>query len=191
VQVRAPLEGAVMAETSKKVPVKTDKTSASAQARRPFRRFRREMDSLFEDFFGGRPHFRRSFLKNAKAGFGAIPAVALTETAKAYQITSELPGGMDEKNVEVTFADGVLTIKGEKQQEREEKKKGYCMRERSSGSFERTFEMSEGIDTNKIIASFKKGVLAVTLPKTAEARTAERKITVKAGGSAPRSKALR
>ena len=88
---------------------------------------------------------------------------------------------MDEKNVEVTFAEGVLTIKGEKQEEREEKKKGYYMRERSSGSFERTFQVPEGIDTDKIKASFKKGVLAVTLPKSAEARRAERKIAVKAG----------
>ena len=65
------------------------------------------------------------------------------------------------------------------------------MRERSSGSFERTFQVSEGIDTDKITASFKKGVLAVTLLKTAEARRAERKITVKAGGSVPKPKASR
>jgi HSP20 family protein len=128
-------------------------------------------------------------LRRAKAGFGAIPAVALAETDKAYQITSELPSGMDEKNVEVTFANGILTIKGQKQEEREEKEKDYYMRERSSGSFERTFQVSEGIDTDKITASFKKGVLAVTLPKTAEARRAERKITVKAGGSVPKPKA--
>ena len=174
------IERRVMAETNNKVPVKTDKTPSSPQ-RRPFPRFRREMDSLFEDFFGGRPHFRHSFLRRAKAGFGAIPAVDLAETDKAYEITSELPGGMDEKNVEVTFANGVLTIKGQKQEEREEKKKGYYMRERSSGSFERTFQVSEGIDTDKITASFKKGVLAVTLPKSAEARRAEKRITVKTG----------
>jgi HSP20 family protein len=150
------------------------------------------MDSLFEDFSGGRPHFRRSFSGRAKAGFGAIPTVALTETDKAYEIVSQLPGGMDEKNIEVTFADGVLTIKGEKQEEREEKKKSYHMRdERSSGSFERTFHVSEGIDTDRITASFKKGALAVSLPKSAEARRAERNITVKAGGSVPKSKALR
>ncbi len=170
-----------MAETTNKVPVKIEKTPASAQARRPFPRFRREMDSLFEDFFGGRPHFRRSFWRGPRAGFGAIPPVALTETDKAYQITSQLPGEMDEKNVEVTFANGVLTIKGEKQEEREEKKKGYYMRERSSGSFERTFQVPEGIDTDKIKASFKNGVLAVTLPKSAEARRAEKKIAVKTG----------
>ena len=176
------------------MPVKTERTPASAQvARRPFDRFRREIDSLFEDFFGGRSPSRRSLLSiaRAKVVLGAIPAVDVTETDKAYQITSELPVGMGEKNVEVKYANGVLTIKGEKQEEREQKKKGYHMRERSSGSLERTFEVSEGIDTNKITASFKKGVLAVTLPKNAEARRAERKITVKAGGSVPKSKALR
>jgi HSP20 family protein len=79
----------------------------------------------------------------------------------------------------VTFAKGVLTIKGEKREEREEKKKGYHMRERSLGSFERTFQAPEGIDTDKIRTRFKKGALAVTLPKTAEARRAERKLAVK------------
>jgi HSP20 family protein len=171
----------VMAETNHNVPVKTEKTPASPQARRPFPRFRREMDSLFEDFFGGRPHFRRPFLRRARPGFGAIPAVDLTETDKAYLIISQLPGEMDEKNVEVRFADGVLTIKGEKQEEREEKKKGYYMRERSCGSFERSFQVPEGIDANKIKARFKKGVLSVTLPKTPEARRAEKKLAVKAG----------
>jgi HSP20 family protein len=170
-----------MAETTSKVPVKIEKRPASAQARRPFPRFRREMDSLFKDFFGGRPHFRRSFFSGAKAGFGAIPAVALTETDKAYEIISQLPAEMDEKNVEVRFADGVLTIKGERQEEREERKKGYHMRERSFGSFERAFQVPEGIDADSIKVSFKKGVLTVTLPKTAEARRAERKIAVKAG----------
>jgi HSP20 family protein len=119
--------------------------------------------------------------RQGKAGFGAIRAVDLTETDKAYEITSELPGGMNEKNVEVGFAKGVLTIKGEKQEEREEKRKGYYMRERSSGSFERTFQVPGDVDTDKIKASFKKGMLAVTLSKTAEARKAGRKIAIKPG----------
>jgi HSP20 family protein len=169
------------------LPIKTEKTPASPQARRRFEGIRREIDSLAEDFFGRRPSStrRRSFLdiasRRARAAFGAIPAVHVTETDRAYEITSELPGRMDEKNVEVTFAKGVLTIKGEKQEEREEKKKGYHMRERSLGSFERTFQVPDVIDTDKIKMSFKKGVLAVTLPKKAEARTAEEKIPVKAG----------
>jgi HSP20 family protein len=173
-----------MPETENKVPVKTEKTPASSQARRPLERLRREMGSLYEDFLGGRPPSRRSFMdfgaSRAKAAFGSIPPVHFTETERAYEITSELPGGMDEKNVQVTFANGVLTIKGEKREEREEKKKGYNMQERSLGSFERTFQVPEGIDTDKIKANFKKGRVVVTLPKSAEARRAERKIAVKA-----------
>ena len=172
-----------MAETTNKVPIKAESAPPSPRARR-FAGLRREIDSLVEDFFGGRQPSRRLFLgirasRRAKA-FGAIPAVHFTETDKAYEITSELPGGMGEKNVEVNFANGVLTIKGEKQEEREEKKKGYHMSERSFGSFERTFQMPEGIDADKIRTRFMKGVLAVTLPKDAEAQV-ERKVAVKAG----------
>jgi len=80
----------------------------------------------------------------------------------------------------VKLANGVLTIKGEKQDEKEEKKKDYYMRERSFGSFERTFQAPDGVDTDRIEASFKKSVLTVTLPKSAEAQKAEKKIAVKA-----------
>jgi len=97
-----------------------------------------------------------------------------------YQpLTSEL-AGMDEKNIDLQIANGVLTIRGEKQDEKEEKKKDYYMRERSYGSFERTFEVPEGVDTDKIEAAFKKGVLTVTLPKKAEAQKPAKKIEVKA-----------
>jgi HSP20 family protein len=180
------MEGALMPETTNKVTVKADKTPASPQARRRFEGLRREIGSLYEDFFGGRSPSRRSFMdfgasRRAKSAFGSIPAVHFTETERAYEITSELPVGMGEKNVEVKFAEGVLTIKGEKQEEREEKKKGYSMRESSFGSFERTFQVPGDVDTDKIKASFKKGMLAVTLPKSAEARRAEKRITVKTG----------
>ena len=107
-----------------------------------------------------------------------MPTVDVSETDKAYEITAELPG-MDEKNVEVKLANGSLTIKGEKQDEKEEKKKDYHMRERSYGSFERSFQVPDGVDADKIEANFKKGVLTVILPKSAEAQKAEKKITVK------------
>ena len=173
-----------MAETTNNVP-KTENTPASPRARRRFEGLRREIGSLVEDFFGRRPSSsrRHSFLdvasRRARATLGAIPAVHLAETDKAYEITSELPGGMGEKDVEVKFADGVLRIKGEKQEEREEKKRGYHMRERSFGSFERTFQVPEDVDGDKIKTSFKKGRLVVTLPKRTEP-WAERKIAVKA-----------
>lgn len=68
---------------------------------------------------------------------------------------------MDEKNIELKLANGVLIIKGEKQDEKEEKKKDYCMRERSFGSFERTFGLPDGIDADNIEANFKNGVLSL------------------------------
>ena len=87
---------------------------------------------------------------------------------------------MDEKNIDVKVADGTLTIKGEKQEEKEEKKKDYYLRERSFGSFERSFAIPEGVDADKIEASFKKGVLTLTLPKKPEAQKPAKKIDVKA-----------
>jgi HSP20 family protein len=74
----------------------------------------------------------------------------------------------------------MLTIKGEKQEQKEEKKKDYFLSERRYGSFERSFRLPDGVDANKIAATIKKGVLTVTLPKTAEAQKPEKKIEVKA-----------
>ena len=176
-----------MADTTK-VPVKTETGSASVpQALRPFESLRREVDRLFEDFAGGlwRSSFGRSFFDiepawRSRSAMSTMPAIDVTETDKAYAITAELPG-MDEKNVEVKVADDILTIKGEKQEEKEEKTKDYHLSERSFGSFQRAFQVPSGVDTDKIDAKFSKGVLTVTLPKSSEAQKAEKKITVKSG----------
>ena len=87
---------------------------------------------------------------------------------------------MDEKNIEVKLANGVLTIKGEKQDDKEESKKDYYTRERSFGSFERTFQVPDDVDSDNIAAKFHKGVLRVTLPKSAAAQQPAKKIDVKA-----------
>jgi HSP20 family protein len=171
-----------MAETATKLPVKTEK----AAPRHPFVSLRREIDRLFEDFdrdFWGFP-FRRSAFDvepfwRRELSWRGTPAVDITESDKAYEITAELPG-LDEKNIEVKVANGGLTIKGEKQEEKEEKEKDYYLQERHFGSFERYFRVPEGVDTNKIEATFDKGVLTVTLPKSTEAQSAEKKIEVKA-----------
>jgi HSP20 family protein len=115
-----------------------------------------------------------------RSGFGAVPAVDVTQTDKGYEVTAELPG-VEEKDIDVKLANGVLTIKGEKRDEKEEKKEGYYVHERSFGSFERSFQVPEGVDTDNVSASFKKGVLTVILPKSAEAQKAEKKIEVKVG----------
>jgi len=174
-----------MAENITKLPVKMEKTTApTSQMWQPFESLRREIDRMFDDFHGRiwRSPFRGSFFEPFRRGevaLTALPAVDVIETDKAYEITAELPG-IDEKNVEVKVANGILTIKGEKQDEKEEKDKGYYKRERSFGSFERGFEVPDSVDTDKIEATFKKGVLTLTLPKSAEAQKGEKKIAVKA-----------
>ena len=176
-----------MAEDTSKIPVTTEKaTPSELRPRRPLESLRQEIDRLFDDFGIGawRSPFRSSFFdiepfRRAKAAFSGMPAVDITETEKSYKVVAELPG-MDEKNIEVKIANGMLTIKGEKHEEKEEEKQDYYVRERSFGSFERTFPVPDGVDLDKVDASFKKGVLTVTLPKTAEAQRAEKKIAVKA-----------
>ena len=88
--------------------------------------------------------------------------------------------GMDEKNIEVKVANSNLSIKGERHEEKEEKEKDYYLRERNFGSFERSFDVPEGVDGDKIEASFSKGVLTVTLPKKPEAQKPAKRIEVKA-----------
>jgi HSP20 family protein len=87
--------------------------------------------------------------------------------------------GVDENSIDVKFSDGTLTIKGEKRDEREEKKKNFYLAERRYGSFQRSFSIPAGVDADRIEASFKNGVLTVTFPKTPQARKNEKKILVK------------
>ena len=120
---------------------------------------RREFDRMLEEFPWGwrRPLARGLFdvepFFRGFAGVGAIPAVDIAEKDKEYEITAELPG-MDESNIDVKFADGVLTIKGEKREEKEEKKKDYYLSERRYGSFQRSFPVPESVDADKIEAKF-------------------------------------
>lgn len=100
------------------------------------------------------------------------------EDEKAYHITADLPG-LSEKEVEVMFDDGVLTIRGEKKVERDEKKDTWHIVERSSGSFARRLSLATAIDEAAIDASFDKGVLTVTLPKQAQEKAGARKIEIK------------
>jgi HSP20 family protein len=109
---------------------------------------------------------------------GKAPAVDIVDTDKAYEITAELPG-MDESNIDVKFSDGTLTIKGEKRDDKEEKKRGYYLSERRYGAFQRLFGVPDGVDADKIEANFKNGVLTVTLPKTSQTQRSEKKIAIK------------
>jgi len=103
----------------------------------------------------------------------------MNEGEKDYTVTAELPG-LEEKDIEVTVTDHLLTIKGEKSYEKEEKDKDHRVSERAYGSFQRAFTMPDGVDAEKITAALAKGVLTITMPKTAAAQKPAKKIEVKA-----------
>jgi len=164
-----------MADRSNKLPVPTEKSSPGMpQEWRPLERLRHEIDRFFEGFGGG--FFRGSLFDAAPFGggqslFPAMPAVDVTETDKAYEITAELPG-MDEKNIEVKVANGVLSITGEKRKVSNDDN----MYEASFGSFQRAFKVPDDVSADKIEATFKNGVLSVTLPKGKDAQMSPRRI---------------
>ena len=173
-----------MAEPTK-LPVKKEATPAVIGRRpwNPLESLRREIDQAFQSFGLGpwppaltRPTFQADFFHDGS--WNIAPAVDVSEKDKEFEVTAELPG-LDEKDVEVKLANGNLTIKGEKKEEKEEREKDYYFSERRYGSFVRSFPLPEGVNADKIEASFAKGVLTIKLPKTAEAQ-AEKKIPVKA-----------
>jgi len=173
-----------MSANPSNVPVQTSNAPRQVPSNewRPFGSLRSEIDRLFEDFdrsFLGFP-FRRSLNEWEPRWLGEMaPAVDIAEKDKAYEITAELPG-LDQNNIELKSSNGTLTIKGEKKQETEEKKKNYYTSERRYGAFERSFQVPQDVDETKIEASFSKGLLTVTLPKRAEAQKLAKTIAVKA-----------
>lgn len=143
---------------------------------------RQEMEQLFDRFsnFDLAP-FSRSiehFWPQTNGDMLSV-SVDMSEDDKAYTVTAELPG-IDERGVNVEITNDVLTLKGEKRAEKEEKNKNRYVCERSYGAFQRSFALPADVDTNKIDAKFAKGVLTVVLPKNPKAQPAAKKIAVKA-----------
>lgn len=150
----------------------------------PLLSLRDEMDRLFDSFMGApmaRPLFELDpFRRMGSAlhlGGEMIPDTEVRETEYMVEITAELPG-LDEKDVTVSFKDGVLSIAGEKKNERKEEKAEYHLSERSYGAFVRSFRVPETVDVEHIDAEFAKGVLTVKLPKLAETKTLEKTIPI-------------
>ena len=144
----------------------------------PFVTLHREMNRLFDDVF-------RGFEVGPFGGLGRManwsgaswPSVEVSETDKDIRVSAELPG-LDEKDVEVLLGDGVLTIRGEKRSEIEDK--GRAFSERVYGRFERRIPLAWEVEEDKIQAFFKNGVLSVTLPKSAHAEAQMRRIAINA-----------
>ena len=168
-----------MAKTSESVPVKSGRQDTS---KHPISDLRRDIESVFDRFMSGCPTFKhgdvwypfKDFPHSAQV---LSPSVDVTETDTGYEIEAELPG-LDQKDIELTLTDNILTLKGEKKQEREEKKKEYYLSERSYGSFQRSFRLPDDSDLDKLSTTFRNGVLKISLPKSAEAQTRTRKIEV-------------
>lgn len=168
-------------ETAERVPVRKD-------VAHPIQHLRDEMDRLFDGFFGrGLTRWPGGLLdwdwepsRELRTRMPAIklPQVDVHENDKSYTIEAEL-AGMSDKDVELVVKDDVLTLKGEKREEKKEEKKDYLRTERSYGSFERSFVLPDGVDRDKIGASFKNGVLTITLPKTEKAQKEAKKIEIK------------
>ena len=144
-----------------------------ARADNPFVSLQNEIDRLFDDFTRGFP----SLPSWGNGGAAAmLPTMDVAETDKDIEITAELPG-LEEKDVQINISDNVLTIRGEKKAEKEQKDKNYRMVERSYGAFERSLELPDGVNADAIKATIDKGVLKVVVPKPAPAQV--KKIEVK------------
>lgn len=138
----------------------------------PFGALHREVEKVFDDFTKTWPSV------GALTGRFLMPNIDVHETDKGLEVTAEVPG-VDEKDVEVTLVDNMLTIKGEKKSERKEGEEGRMVSERSYGAFQRSFTLPYEVDPNKVEARVEKGVLRISLPKSAESKKKTRKIAIK------------
>ncbi len=141
----------------------------------PFKMMTEKMNRMFGEYMGLDKF--PSLFETPMRGI-VSPKVDVSETEKEVLITAELPG-LEEKEVELLLTPETLTIKGEKRMESEEKERDYYRSERSYGSFCRTIGLPSGIDKDKAAATFKKGVLKVTLPKTVQAQKEVVKLEIK------------
>jgi HSP20 family protein len=142
----------------------------------PFVTFRREVQRMMDDFVNG---FDNGGLATMNGWKGSAPAVDIAETEKEMVITAEMPG-LDEKDFQISISGDVLTIKGEKKIEHEEKNGNGYHRERRYGAFSRSLRLPFEVKDEQIDATYQKGVLTIHVPKPADAQKAVRQIEVKA-----------
>ncbi len=170
-------------EANNTVPVQFENTKdQNSTVTQPLKQFRQEIDQLFDRVFHG---FGLSSLGFSKPSFPRIagsmikPTLDLGASDKEYTIAVEVPG-VDKKDIKLEVVNNVLTISGEKKQEKEEKDKNYYRMERSYGSFKRVLSLPEDADQNSIKAKFKNGVLTVTMPRKELPKPEVKQIEVKA-----------
>lgn len=138
----------------------------------PFLALHREVNRLFDDVFRG---FDLRLPASGRLASWSWPSMEVSETDKELRVTAELPG-LEEKDIEVVLDDGVLTLRGERRSETEDKERQYS--ERFYGRFERRIPLSTEVEQDKVNAAFENGVLTVTLPKSARAQATSRRIAI-------------
>ena len=141
----------------------------------PFYSLQKEINRIFDDYFS--ELVPDKWFKEESLSF--VPNVDIKEKDKELLVTAELPG-MDAEDIDISISDDVLTLRGEKKEEKEEKEGDYYHRELSYGSFHRDIPLPTEVETDKVEAEFKKGVLKVHLPKKPEEQRKAKKIQVKA-----------
>jgi HSP20 family protein len=140
----------------------------------PFREFstlQDRMNRLFRDSYG--PEGREENLSNTSFA----PPVDVYEDEHSVNLNIEVPG-VDEKDIDVRIENNVLTVHGERKFEKEEKQENFRRVERQYGSFTRTFTLPTTVDAEKVAASYDKGILKIALPKKAEAKPKQIKVSV-------------
>lgn len=151
--------------------------AAGRTAEHPLMSFQREIDRLFEDLWRG---FDAPLLgRGGRVSAMISPRIELKETDEDVVVCSELPG-LQEKDVEVTLTDNVLSIRGEKKEDKSVKEGAQSYSERSYGAFERRIPIDAEVLADKVTAKFADGVLTVTLPKNPEAKSQARRIPISA-----------
>ena len=144
---------------------KEQKMTESQEGEHPIDLLELDMNRMFDNFFSGFGLASFGTLENEWATFS--PRVDIVDSEKEVKVSVELPG-IDEQDIEVSLMRDVLTISGEKRQEKEDRGKNYHRMERSYGAFKRSISLMCDIDEDKVDARFKNGVLTVTLPKSVE-----------------------
>ncbi|MDY6407425.1 MAG: Hsp20/alpha crystallin family protein [Pseudomonadota bacterium] len=145
---------------------------------------RTELEPRTNDVWGLQSDINRLFdafmspLDTTETHSAMVPKLDVAELKDRFEIKAELPG-MEEKDIDLSIEDGLLTISGEKKAETEEKDKGYYLKECSYGTFSRSVRLPDNIADDKIEAKFKKGVLTIDLPKKAITPPKSRKIAIK------------
>lgn len=154
----------------KSIPISIEKT----QRKNPFLALQSELDKAMRDFYNV---FETPSVFDKFEGLTISPSIDLVEDKDSFKVEAEMPG-LGEEDIKVSISDGILTIKGEKTTSKQDENKNYLSREINYGCYERSIVLPDTVDIDKAKASFKKGMLWITIPKKAEAIKKARELKV-------------